>query len=182
MSNESKVLELADAVRRPLLIDGDIAQIQLTRGFTAIIDAKDVHLVDGFNWQAMVCPRTVYACRTDRTSGKPKSVLLHRVIMGEPDGLDVDHVSGNGLDNRRLNLRLATKTQNNHNQRIRKDNTSGYKGVYLDAKSGKWRARVKIDGKQHNLGYHNTPEEAHAARCKAANELHGKFVNHGEYA
>ncbi|MEG7750695.1 HNH endonuclease, partial [Listeria monocytogenes] len=76
--------------------------------------------------------------RTDRSGEKPRAVYLHRQIMGEPSGFEVDHIDGNGLDNRRANLRVASKTQNVRNQRIRQDNTSSFKGVSWSKRRQKW--------------------------------------------
>jgi hypothetical protein len=160
---------------RPIRIDGDVAYITLTKGYTAIIDAADVPLVEGCNWFAFVKPRSVYAVRSDYSTGKLLAIRMHRVIMGDPEGLEIDHRDGDGLNNRRDNLREATNAQNNHNQRIRSDNTSGYKGVSWYGPSGKWLAYIKVNGKQRHLGYHATPEQASAAYAKASAKLHGEF-------
>lgn len=160
---------------RPIRIEGKVAYVPLSRGYEAIIDAADVPLVESYNWCAMVDGHTVYAVRTDYTGPKQRKVYLHRLIMGEPEGLQVDHRDGNGLDNRRANLREATPSQNLHNQRLSRANTSGYKGVEWHKAKGKWRARIMINGKQRYLGLFATAEDAYAAYCKASAELHGEF-------
>jgi hypothetical protein len=154
---------------RPIRICGDVAYVTLTQGYEAIIDAADVPLVDGHNWHAMKCENTVYG----RNKSSKLSVLLHRLIMKAPLGLEVDHRDGDGLNNRRRNMRIATHSQNMHNTRRNKNNTSGFKGV--DFSFGKWRARIKIKGKKKHLGMFASPEEAHAAYCTASRELHGEF-------
>jgi hypothetical protein len=80
-----------------------------------------------------------------------------------------------GLDNRRANLRIATHQQNNHNHRISKNNTSGFKGVTWFERSKKWVAQINMNGKKIHLGLHGTPEAAHAAYAAASAKLHGEF-------
>lgn len=162
-------------MKRPIRIEGNIAYVPLTKGYEAVIDAADVPLVDGFNWCAQVQSHTVYAQRKDRSGPKPRTVLLHRVIAGEPEGFDIDHRDGNGLDNRRANLRDATKAQNQHNARISKRNTSGFKGVMRNNRNSKWQAMIGLNRKQHHLGFFNCPTAAYFAYIKASRALHGEF-------
>jgi hypothetical protein len=154
---------------RPIRTCGDVAYVPLTQGYTAIIDAADVPLVDEHNWHAMKCKNTVYG----RTKYCKLSVFLHRLIIKAPFGFSVDHRDGDGLNNRRCNMRIATHSQNMHNMRRGKNNTSGFKGV--DFSFGKWRARIKIKGKKKHLGVFTSPEEAHAAYCRASKKFHGEF-------
>ena len=156
-------------IKRPIRICGDVAYVPLTRGYEAIIDAADVPLVEGHNWHAKPGGNTVYA------KGKfcNCTLLLHRLIMEAPFGFSVDHKDGDGLNNKRCNMRIVTHSQNMHNMRINKNNTSGLKGV--DLVSGKWRARIKLNRKTMNLGLFASPEEAHAAYCTASRKLHGEF-------
>lgn len=160
---------------KPIRIEGDLAYVPLTKGYEAIVDATDVPLVEGYNWTAAVKSRTVYAIRTDYTGPKQRRVRMHRVILGEPEGMQVDHRDGNGLNNRRDNLRKATHSQNTHNARTSNRNTSGFKGVGWNKAKAKWQARICINGKRKSLGYHDTPEVAYAAYCKASAKLHGEF-------
>ena len=160
---------------RQVRIEGNIAYVPLTREYEAIIDAADLSLVNSYNWYAKVCKNTVYAVRTDRSESKQRDVYMHRVIMGEPGGFDVDHLDRNGLNNSRKNLRQATKAQNQHNAGVRSDNTSGFKGVGFYKHTAKWVARIRICGKQKHIGYYDSPEQAHAAYCKASAKYHGDF-------
>jgi hypothetical protein len=167
---------------RRIRVEGNIAYVPLTRGLEAIIDAADVPLVEGRNWHAMVWNRsdgsigTAYAVRNETCDdGTRHTVLLHRVIAGTPDDLDTDHRDGNGLHNWRANLRVATRAQNNHNQRPSINNTSGFKGVTWDAARGKWQAQIVLNGKKHNLGRFTTPEAAAEAYAKGSRDLHGAF-------
>lgn len=108
------------------------------------------------------------------------SVILERKL-GRPlqKGEVVDHANGDTLDNCRDNLRLATRSQNNANKKMSKSNTSGYKGVSWDKKKGKWLASITKDRKQYNLGYFDTPQEAHETYKTKAIELFGEFANFG---
>lgn len=160
---------------RPIRVDGQLAYVTLTKGYTAVIDAADVPLVERFNWYALVHLHTVYAMRADYSESRRRVVGLHRVIMGDPIGLDVDHRDSDGLNNRRKNLRVATESQNLCNQRMRKDNTSGYKGVSLHRATGRWAAYINLKGKRKNLGLFNCPTSAHCAYINASRELHGEF-------
>jgi hypothetical protein len=160
---------------RPIHIKGNVAYVILTKGHIAIIDAEDAQIIDGFNWYAKVKPRSVYACRMERINGKSKIVFLHRVLINAPDDMEVDHISGDGLDNRKLNLRLATHAQNQHNQRIAINNTSGYKGASWDKTKRKWKAYIRFNGRLSNLGYFATSEAASEAYKAASAQLHGNF-------
>ncbi len=94
----------------------------------------------------------------------------------------IDHKNGNSLDNRWKNLRETDALGNAQNARKRKDNKSGYKGVYWHSQSGTWRAKIQANGKMRTLGNHKTPELAYEAYKKAAKELHGEFANFGSVA
>ena len=104
------------------------------------------------------------------------SVFLHHMILPHREGYVVDHVNGQGLDNRRQNLRYATYSQNSCNQRLRSDNMSGVKGVSWDARDRNWTAEVTVDGKKHRLGRFKMLSAARAAYRKAARQLHGEFA------
>jgi len=88
----------------------------------------------------------------------------------------VDHINGDGLDNRRCNLRLATPSQNARNRKLRADSTTGYKGVYQEKKRLKWRATIRVNGKRRTLGRFNAPEDAYRAYCQAATEAFGEYA------
>jgi len=157
---------------RPILIEGNTARVILTQGYSAIIDASDVSLVSRRNWYAWVGPSGVYAvhCKNRHT------VRMHRIIMGNPQGLQIDHIDMNGLNNRRGNLRVATRSQNKCNMAARADNSSGLKGAHLSGQPGRWKSTITIGGKRTSLGVYDTPEEAHAAYCNAVSEHHKEFA------
>lgn len=162
---------------RAVEIHGDTAYVTLTKGYVATIDAVDVPLIDGSNWSALTSSRrkAVYAVRVRQSGGVQKMLLMHRVILGV-DCLDVDHIDGDGLNNRRANLRRCTRGENNLNVGLRSDNKSGFKGVFFDARSGRWRSEITRDGKSKYLGLFDTPDEAAAAYAAAAPVVHGSFA------
>lgn len=90
----------------------------------------------------------------------------------------VDHINGNGLDNRRCNLRVCSHGENMRNRTMNRNNRSGYKGVYFDPdKNGRpWRAQIRANGRKHSLGRFDTAEQAYEAYQKAAERLHGEFA------
>ena len=165
--------------KRPIKVVGDLAYVTLTKGAVAVIDADDVDMVSGWNWQLGGGGRG-YAVRHTVVDGKERNVLMHRVIAGTPDGFDTDHIDGDGLNNRRSNLRVVTTTQNTCNRRRSVSNTSGYKGVSFNRRLNKYTASIKLNGRQKHLGVFSTAEEAHARYCGEAQALHGQYSNPGD--
>lgn len=93
-----------------------------------------------------------------------------------PPELEIDHINGDGMDNRIDNLRVATSMQNMWNQKESKRNSSGKSGVNFDKQTGKWRARIRTHGKVISLGRHDTYEMAAQARSVAEKEMKGEFA------
>ena len=156
--------------------------IPLTQGYRAIVNNRDYAKVAGFKWYANVKKNTVYACRRRRQFEEgtfQADVKLHRFIMGVTDDLQVDHINGNGLDNRRANLRICTVQQNGFNSKL-KGNKTGFKGVsYLPNIRGSkhYRAQIMLNRKYIYLGYYRTPYEAAKAYNQKAREIFGDFAN-----
>jgi hypothetical protein len=158
---------------RAIRIEGDIAIVPLTQGYEAVIDATDVPLIDGKNWHSYIAKSFRYAVtNVAGEDGVRRHLRMHTAITGFPM---TDHRDGDGLNNRRSNLRDVTFVENNQNARKRADNTSGYKGVTWNNRLGKWHAAIRAHNVRHHLGYFDTPEAAHAAYANASARLHGEF-------
>lgn len=143
-------------------------EIPLTRGKVALVDDEDYSELSKYRWCALKQGNTYYAVRAspcDPATHKSTLIKMHVVIAGTPHGMDTDHVSGNGLDNRRENLRVVTHRENCQNRHEVK--TSKYPGVNWDKHARKWRARIQVNGKQHSIGYYDD-EEAAARRYRIA--------------
>lgn len=115
-----------------------------------------------------------------RLSGKLyKSHRLAWVITyGELPDSDIDHINGDGLDNRVINLRSVSHQENMKNQKLRNTNKSGICGVFLNKPTGKWQVQITVDGKKKHLGLFSDFDSSVAAR-KAADISHGYHQNHG---
>lgn len=135
-------------------------EIALTQGKVTLVDLEDFTLLSQFKWHLS---NVGYACR----SYKNKKCYMHRLITNAPDGMDVDHINGNKLDNRRSNLRVVTRSQNMANLKSARSK-SGYKGVVWNAALKKWQAQIKVNYKNHSLGYFITAIEAANAYDAAA--------------
>jgi len=159
-------------------INDGTASLILTKGHKAIIDIADVELVGNLLWCATVQPTgRMYAKRkTLGDNGRYTSLMLHRAIMRPPTGFDVDHINGNGLDCRRKNMRLATRSQNTANA---KKNTgfrhSRFKGVKRE-RWGRWSASIKVDSTNIWLGGFSNEEDAAKSYDRAAIEHFGEFA------
>jgi hypothetical protein len=104
----------------------------------------------------------------------------HRLAYYLHNGIDplereIDHIDGNGLNNKYNNLRIATRAENMWNRKA-KPSTSGLKGAQFIKRINKWQASISCNGKRKYLGLFSTAELAHMAYCKAAAELHGEFA------
>jgi hypothetical protein len=109
-----------------------------------------------------------------------RNYAAHRLawlyMTGERPSHEIDHINGDPGDNRIINLRPATSSQNKANARKRSRNTSGWKGVSWHARDRKWRAMIGVAGRQQHLGYFDCPAEAHAAYVRAAEHHFGEFA------
>lgn len=120
---------------------------------------------------------TYYAARHIRKNNKRTIVFMHRAILKPQKGKEVDHKDGDGLNNQKNNLRLATKSQNNQNQkRPHKNSTSKYKGVSWDKNHKKWLSQIKINYQNIYLGLFDCEIEAANKYNQKARELFGEFA------
>jgi hypothetical protein len=147
--------------------------IELTQGKVAIVSDEDYEWYNQWKWSPH---SSGYAVRGEKgENGKMKIIYMHREINRTPPGMDTSHLNGNGLDNRRENLRTCTTSENLHNRKIYKNNRSGFKGVSFVKSTGKWRARINVDGIQVNLGNFLSIQEAVSAYNKVAGKYPGEF-------
>ena len=146
-------------------------EIELTQGKVAIVDDEDFEYISQWKW----CYTINQKSRSGYAIRRP-GILMHRVINKTPPGMQTDHINGNGLDNRKENLRSCTRTQNKANVKMNRNNKSGYKGVSREKKRKTWRAHIRIGGKGRALGRFDILEEAARAYDRAAREKFGEFA------
>ncbi len=154
-----------------------MAIIKLSKGKIAMVDDKDVSELKWYYGG------NGYAVRKNRGEGM---TYLHRWVMERKIGRSlkptehVDHISGVLLDCTRTNLRIATRSENMANSKIRTDNKTGVRGVTLDGRNGHYLAQVYVGGKKIHLGAYKTIEEASKARRDKEIEMYGEFVVKGQ--
>lgn len=142
-------------------------EIPLTRGKSSIVDDADYDDLVKHNWRFAAAG---YAMRDD---GK-KVVYMHKVIVQPSGGMDIDHINGNRLDNRRENLRICTRQQNLMNRGKQINNTSGFKGVWKNHDN--WRFSLRKNGKQIFGGTFKNKEDAARAYDDAVRRYYGEFA------
>lgn len=162
-------------------VSTDYIEIPLTRGYVAIVDLIDAELAE-ITWYARVSHGLAYAEFHAKCLEKKVYVPLHRIVLERAlgrllsNGELTDHIDGNSLNNRRCNLRPASFSQNNQNAKLRCDNKTGFKGVDFIPRENRYRASIRVDGKQIDLGRFKTPELAYAMYCEAAYKHFGEFA------
>jgi hypothetical protein len=143
----------------------------------AIVDKADAELTSGHTWR--LCDNGYVVTSLPRVNGKNRNIGLHRFLLGleHGDGIQCDHRNRDRLDCRRDNLRLATPDLNGRNRSSYSNNTSGYKGVSFDKRTGRWEASIKLNYRKQFLGYFDTAQDAALAYDAAAREAHGAFAS-----
>lgn len=150
-------------------------KISLTNDGYVLVD-DDCGYLRNWSWNSDKCG---YARRKVKDpNGKWMTLLMHREIMGNPNGKQVDHIDGNPRNNQRSNLRICKHGDNMKNVKRNSRNASGYKGVYrhINTTSRVWVSEITSDGVRTFLGMFETPEAAARAYDEKAKELHGKFA------
>lgn len=154
--------------------DSGALLVPLTQGKFAVIDASDRELVESRSWSARRKGNAWYAQSSAWSDGRRTIEEMHILLLGRIQGLVIDHIDGDGLNNRRSNLRHVTHQENLRNQHAHRDNSSGYKGVHAHPSSGLWAARIKFDGQSVHLGYFRDAAEAAAVYDAAARDQFGE--------
>lgn len=145
-------------------------EVLLTQGRVSLVDDSDyVQVVAAGAWQVADCGGKLYA----RHTGNHWQVHLHTFLTGYAL---TDHINGDGLDNRRLNLRAATASQNGANMPAPAHNTSGFKGVHFYRRTSRWRAYITVNQHHRHLGYFTDAKTAALAYDDAAIEAWGEFA------
>ena len=166
-----------DVSRTDLFCDSDqIAYIHLTKGLYAIIDLEDYSRVSKYLWVAHKNRNMFYARRAiSRENGKQRDEKMHHLVFGTPpEGMMIDHINGNGLDNRKANLRFVTNRQNCMNRHQKK--SSQYPGVTRNKRSGVWNAQAQVNGKHKHIGTYCTEIEAYNAYLAFVQPLEQKLL------
>jgi len=146
--------------------------------FIVLIDADEWENVSRFHWHhnSSKIGGPYFRGWVKNIDGTRTHVYLHRFIINAPKEKHVDHINGNTLDNRKINLRLCFQIENCHNSKKSKKNTTGYKGVTYNKREKKYKAQICLNWEHKCLGTFETAEEAYAAYCRAACEYYGQFA------
>lgn len=167
-----------DGNRRPYISCDCGANIffALSKGpYICFIDPSDADVIGYWNWGAFISDSgNVYA---GRIAGNPKRFIsLHRLVMGNPPEVEIDHRNGWGLYNCKLNLREASRSQNRCNMRkMNRKNTTGFKGVSFNKRQNRYVAYIRSNGVMTSLGTYETAEEAARVYDAASIKIHGEF-------
>ena len=163
---------LAGEIKCPLLIEYIDNYAKITNANTKdtwLMDIEDIYILNNNLWHS-----------TDlgyiQRNAHPGWQILHRIIMNAPDDIEIDHIDGDTKNCRKYNMRFATRSENNRNQRLRKDNSSGFKGVHWNKYANKWIAQINVDKKHYCLGRFKTVEEAVNVYNEAAVKYHKEFA------
>ena len=143
-----------------------------------IVDDDLFDYLNQWRWSATWSPitRSFYATTGSLENKKRKTLYMHREIMNTPKGFDTDHINHDTLDNRKQNLRVATRSQNTINTPKYINNSSGFKGVSFHKGNKKWRVQITKDYNPISLGYFTDKEEAALAYNEAAKKYHGELA------
>ncbi len=157
-----------------------VREIPVNQGYVVLVDDDDFDWLNQWKWNVQAPDsrrRNLYARRHfyPGSGGRRKLVLMHRLLLRAPVGLQIDHVDRNPLNNQRSNLRLATNRLNSANGCMKRANTSGFRGV-SQRPSGRWRAAISVDCRTEWIGLFDEPEQAAQAYDDAARAAHGPFA------
>ena len=147
-------------------------EIEAVCGTKILVDEDDFIFLSRYKWKISHTGKKYYAVTT--LSGGQR---MHRIIMKAKEGQIIDHINGNGLDNRKENLRFCTNAENIRNKGLTKRNKTGFKGVYWCDTSKKFISSITFENKQRKIGSFDCPFKAARAYDSEAIKLHGEFAN-----
>lgn len=150
-------------------------EIRVGSDRVAKVDANDFPLVAGRTWFTCTNDQCTYAGSNVLNGEKTATVMMHRLIAVAGRESEVDHENGDGLDNRRFNLRICTHAENMRNRRKHKPASSRFKGVWFDKRHGKWTSEIKVGGKKIYGGRFRVEEDAAKRYDELSLEHHGEF-------
>lgn len=139
-----------------------------------LIDRDDSVLVGQYRWHGIQRERKVYV---ESSPTRRLNIRLHRLLMGEPLGKEVDHIDHDPLNNRKLNLRIATQHQNRMNTISIRNSSSSYLGVSWCRERNKWYCQIEHNYRNIHIGRFDSEEEAARAYDEVALRLRGEFAN-----
>lgn len=160
----------------------DFRLIPLSKGLFAKVNPEDYGELSKYKWHATrAATGAFYAQRNERVApgsgpGRRRTVSMQRLVCAANGGAVVDHKNHDTLDNRRANLRVCTRAENNRNAKAKKSNKTGYKGVCFYPSKNKFLASITLNRKQISLGLFSTASDAAFAYDEAAKRLHGEFA------
>lgn len=151
--------------------------INLTKGYRTKVDDEDYLKLLNRKWQVQEKAFCRYASTSIQKNGISKTVRMHRLILGVLPGFQVDHINGDGLDNRKCNLRICDNSQNNQAFRVKRLNTdSKFRGVHWDKGNKRWRAEICVFYRKKKLGRFRNEVDAAKAYDIAAKKYFGEFA------
>jgi hypothetical protein len=160
--------------------------INLTRGYSAMVDDGDYESLKDFKWQSAIRKRRdgsvciyakrAYAVPLNEGGYKIFTVFMHRQITGAPSGKQVDHWDGDGLNNRRINLRIATSSQQQANKTGKTNGITRFKGVRVSRSNRSWVASITVNGVYRHIGTFRKDYNAATAYNFVAYEAWGDFA------
>lgn len=170
---ECRIKQIAKSKKKtnPIECHGDVILLSMFYSKSkVIIDKEDYSKVKDYCWHI----HHGYVESTRAGVGSP--IYLHRLILGTPENKITDHINGDTLDNRKSNLRICKDFQNAKNKKLRCDNVSGVRGVYLPKGTTKWKASIGVDYKTIHLGTFDSLGKAKEARIMAENKYYKEFA------
>jgi hypothetical protein len=148
-------------------------EIKLSKGLSAQVDDEDFDWLNQWKWSATKSGKHYYAYRNIYVKSKYiRRVSMHRLIMGDVDGLYVDHIDGNGINNQRNNLRNVTGQQNCYNWHKESGEYVGVRSI-----GNYWGAFISIGGNRTYIGRYRTKNEAAVAYNDAAIATRGQYAS-----